>query len=349
MAMSSVCPSLFFLLFISSILLISHFYASETQTKPSAVDGLSFSFYSKTCPKLETIVRNHLKKVFKHDSAQAPSLLVIFFHDCFVQGCDGSLLLDGNPGERNQPLNRGISSKALQTIDDIRNIVHKDCGRIVSCADITVLAARDAVFLSGGPNYDVPLGRRDSLNFSIEGTKNLPLPYNTTNVTLKTFATKNFDVTDVVALAGAHTFGRAHCHTFFDRLSPLDPNMDKTLAKILKTTCQSTYSRNATNLDIRTPTVFDNKYYINLMNHQGLFTSDQDLFIDKRTKGLVNAFAINETLFFDKFVDAVIRMSQLDVLTGNQGEIRAKCNVINNNNSIVKFIVDGIVTRLVSN
>ncbi|XP_027358702.1 peroxidase 12-like [Abrus precatorius] len=342
MARASVYPTLYYVLLISSILLFSHFNASEAQVKPPVVDGLSFSFYSKTCPKLETIVRNHLKKVFKQDNGQAPSLLVIFFHDCFVQGCDGSLLLDGSPGERNQPLNRGISTKALQTIDELRNLVHKECGRIVSCADITVLAARDAVFLSGGPDYSVPLGRRDSLNFSIEGTNNLPLPYNTTNVTLKTFATKHFDVTDVVALAGAHTFGRAHCHTFFNRLSPLDPSMDMTLAKILKTTCPSTYTRNAVNLDIRTPTVFDNKYYINLMNRQGLFTSDQDLFTDKRTKGLVNAFALNQTLFFEKFVDAVIRMSQLDVLTGNQGEIRAKCNVINNKISKLTFVMEDV-------
>lgn len=196
---------------------------------------------------------------------------------------------------------------------------------------------------TGGPDFVVPLGRRDSLNFNFEETNNLPLPYNITSVTLNSFESKNFDVTDVVALMGAHTIGRAHCHTFFNRLSPLDPNMDKTLAKILNSTCPSTYSRNTTNLDFRTPKVFDNKYYINLINHQGLFTSDQDLFIDKRTKGLVEVFALNQTLFFEKFVNGFIRMSQLDVLTGDQGEIRAKCNVINNKKDIVTSIEDEIV------
>ncbi|KAH1206766.1 Peroxidase 12 [Glycine max] len=326
------------LFFIYSILLSSFFLAYEAQAYPPVVNGLSYSLYSQTCPKLESIVRNHLEKEFTQASWQAAALLVVFFHDCFVQGCDGSLLLDGNPGERDHPLNRGISLKVLRTIDDLRNVVHNECGRIVSCADITVLAARDAVYLSGGPNFAVPLGRRDSLNFSFEEVNNLPLPYNITSVTLQTFASKNLDVTNVVALVGAHTLGRAHCHTFYNRLSPLDPNMDKTLAKILNTTCPSTYSRNTANLDIRTPKVFDNKYYINLMNRQGLFTSDQDLFTDKRTKGLVEAFAHDQTLFFEKFVDGFIRMSQLDVLTGNQGEIRAKCNVINNKRPIVTSI-----------
>ena len=74
----------FFLIF--SILFTSYFFsASEAQAKPPVVKGLSFSFYSKTCPKLESVVRNHLKKVLKNDNGQAPGLLRIFFHDCFVQ------------------------------------------------------------------------------------------------------------------------------------------------------------------------------------------------------------------------------------------------------------------------
>lgn len=163
-------------------------------------------------------------------------------------------------------------------------------------------------------------------------------------MTLKTFEAKDFDAIDVVALSGAHTFGRAHCSTFFNRLSPLDPNMDKTLAKKLQSTCPDSNSGNTANLDIRTPTVFDNKYFIDLKNRQGVFTSDQDLFNDKRTQGVVNAFALNQTFFFDKFVDAVIRLSQLDVVTGNQGEIRAKCNVINNGKkSVLTSVVEEVV------
>lgn len=81
--------SLFYsLLLISSILFItSQFHASEAQSNKKApvVEGLSFDFYSKTCPNLESIVREHLKTVFKQDNGQAPGLLRIFFHDCFVQ------------------------------------------------------------------------------------------------------------------------------------------------------------------------------------------------------------------------------------------------------------------------
>ncbi|KEH26056.1 peroxidase 12 [Medicago truncatula] len=319
------------LFFISSLVLAFHFHASEAQAHPQVVKGLSFSFFSKTCPNLETVVRDHLSKVLKKDNGQAPGLLRIFFHDCFVTGCDGSILLDAKGGkdEKGEIKNVGIRKEALRTIDDIRSIVHNKCGRIVSCADITVLAAREAVFQSGGPLIKVPLGRRDSLTFNTKATSKIPSPFKKTNETIKTFAEQNFDVTDVVALSGAHTFGRAHCSTFSKRLSSKDPTMEKSLAKSLKTRCPNASSDNTANLDLRTPTFFDNKYYLELMNSRGLFTSDQDLFNDKRTKGLVTSFANNQKLFFEKFSVAITKMSQLSVLTGNQGEIRAKCNVVN--------------------
>lgn len=53
---------------------------------------------------------------------------------------------DGND-EKGEGSNIGIRFEALKTIDDIRDLVHQKCGNIVSCADITVLATREAVFL----------------------------------------------------------------------------------------------------------------------------------------------------------------------------------------------------------
>lgn len=75
------------------------------------------------------------------------------------------------------------------------------------------------------------------------------------------------------------------------------------------------------------------------MNRQGLFTSDQDLYTDSRTRGIVTNFAINQTLFFQEFVNSMIKMSQLSVLTGNQGEIRANCSRRNANDL---FILPGM-------
>ncbi|CAK7346746.1 unnamed protein product [Dovyalis caffra] len=334
------------LLLISSLFLASWFCATEAQSTIPIVNGLSWTFYKSSCPKVESIIRKELEKVFKKDIGQAAGLLRLHFHDCFVQGCDGSVLLDGSasgPSEQDAPPNLTLRAKAFEIIDDLRERVHKACGRVVSCSDILAIAARDSVFLSGGPDYVIPLGRRDGLNFATrnETLNNLPPPFANADTILSSLATKNFDATDVVALSGGHTIGISHCSSFTDRLYPTqDPTMDKTFANNLKGVCPRSDSNNTTVLDIRTPNKFDNKYYVDLMNRQGLFTSDQDLYTNKKTRGIVTSFAVNQTLFFEKFVLAMIKMSQLKVVTGNQGEIRSRCSVRNSGYSYLGSVVE---------
>jgi peroxidase len=62
-----------------------------------------------------------------------------------VQGCDASILLDGPNTEKTAPQNNGIFGYDL--IDDIKDTLEKACPGVVSCADIIVMAARDAVAL----------------------------------------------------------------------------------------------------------------------------------------------------------------------------------------------------------
>ncbi|KAG2663051.1 hypothetical protein I3843_16G008500 [Carya illinoinensis] len=333
-------------LLISSLLLASYAFASEVKSSVPIMKGLSWSFYDSKCPKLESIVRKQLKKVFKKDIGQAAGLLRLHFHDCFVQGCDASVLLDGSasgPSEQDAPPNLSLRATAFEIINDLRDLVHDKCGRVVSCADITALAARDAVFLSGGPDYAVPLGRRDGLNFATQEVTlaNLPPPTSTTSDLLANLSSKNFDATDIVALSGGHTIGIGHCAGFTGRLYPTqDPTMDKTFAKDLKKICPTNESDGFTDLDIRSPNKFDNKYYVDLMNRQGLFTSDQDLYTDERTRDIVTSFAVDENLFFEKFVDFMTKMGQLSVLTGKHGEVRANCSVRNSDNVKLKTLVE---------
>lgn len=336
-------------LIIISSLLLSLFLAvpiSEAEPTAPLVAGLSWNFYKSKCPKVESIVRKQLKKIFKEDIGQAAGLLRLHFHDCFVQGCDASVLLDGStsgPSEQDAPPNLTLRARAFQIINDLRERIHKECGRVVSCADIVAIAARDSVYLSGGPEYDVPLGRRDGLNFATRNAtlQNLPAPTSNTTTLLLELAKKGFDATDVVALSGGHTVGLGHCTSFTSRLYPTqDPTMDKSFANKLKGICPTANSTSTTDLDIRTPNDFDNKYYVDLMNRQGLFTSDQDLYTDSRTRDIVTSFAVNETLFFEKFVHSMIKMGQLSVVTGKRGEIRANCSVRNTDNLYLYGVVE---------
>jgi hypothetical protein len=67
-----------------------------------------------------------------------------------MQGCDASLLLHGStsgPTEQDAPPNLTLRPEGFEVINDLRELVHDKCGKVVSCADITALAARDSVFL----------------------------------------------------------------------------------------------------------------------------------------------------------------------------------------------------------
>lgn len=138
-------------------------------------DGqLSPTFYRKTCPNLQTVVRSAMTQAVNNEPRMGASILRLFFHDCFVnvgrrlsyiawfpmcrlrfsilefsQGCDGSILLDDTAtftGEKNAGPNAN-SVRGYDVIDTIKSNVEAACPGIVSCADIVALAARDGVVL----------------------------------------------------------------------------------------------------------------------------------------------------------------------------------------------------------
>jgi hypothetical protein len=183
-------------------------------TPAVADDLLSVDFHAASCPQLDRIVRTAVQAALRREIALAAGLLRIFFHDCFPQGCDASVLLKGNATEQTMGPNTTLQPRALQLIDDIRAKVHAACGPTVSCTDVTALATRAAVVASGGP-YPVPLGQRDSLAPAPEDDVNaLPSP-TTASVPelLAAFRGRGIrHVADLVALSGAHTVGTREGH-----------------------------------------------------------------------------------------------------------------------------------------
>ncbi|KAG2575899.1 hypothetical protein PVAP13_7KG363001 [Panicum virgatum] len=109
---------------------------ANANANANATNGLSVYFHLDSCPQLETIVRSHVDAALRQNVRLTAGLLRVFFHDCFPQGCDASILLDN--GERNLPPNVGLQQEVLQLIEDARAKVHAQCGATVSCADITV-------------------------------------------------------------------------------------------------------------------------------------------------------------------------------------------------------------------
>lgn len=100
-------------------------------------------FYNTTCPQAEAIVHSVVQSAIRSNQAYAPGILQIFFHDCFVRGCDASILLDGSSSEKTSSANSRL--RGYDVIEAAKSKLESVCPGVVSCADILALAARDSV------------------------------------------------------------------------------------------------------------------------------------------------------------------------------------------------------------
>jgi peroxidase len=86
---------------------------------------------------------------------------------------------------------------------------------------------------------------------------------------------------------------------------------------------------NTVALDQGTEFVFDTSYYQQLKQNHGIMQIDQELTQDPTTSALVTSFAGQSTHFDSRFAQAIVKMGNIGVLTGSQGEIRRICSKIN--------------------
>ncbi|GAA0161026.1 peroxidase [Lithospermum erythrorhizon] len=167
------------------------------------VNALSVNYYDHTCPNLESTITKIVKRAMSNDKTVAAALLRMHFHDCFVRGCDASVLLNSttkNQAEKDGAAN--ISLHAFYVIDIVKKELEAACPGIVSCADILALAARDAVTLSGGPNWNVPKGRLDGRTSKAADARQLPAPIFNISQLQKSFSQRGLALDDLVALSG---------------------------------------------------------------------------------------------------------------------------------------------------
>ncbi|KAL9242519.1 hypothetical protein vseg_016511 [Gypsophila vaccaria] len=315
---------LFFVILIISTLL------------PLTFAKLKVGFYKKSCPQAESIVQQAVQQRFRVDKSVTAALLRMHFHDCFVRGCDASILIDSikdNQAEKEAVPN--LTVREFTLIDQIKSNLEASCPQTVSCADIITLATRDSVALAGGPQYNVPTGRRDGLTSKVDEV-NLPGPSFTVSQARQSFMDRGLTLNDMVTLLGGHTVGVTHCSFFKDRLSNFqgsgtpDPTMDQDLVTDLKNTCGSNTGVDPTTfLDRNTSFVVDNEYYNQIIKKKGVLQIDQELALDKSSAKLVSNLASNNALFAQSFAKAMVKLGNIQVLEGNLGEIRKDCRAFN--------------------
>ncbi|GFP97562.1 peroxidase 19 [Phtheirospermum japonicum] len=195
------------------------------------------------CPQLDQLVASITSQQFKEAPVSAPATIRLFFHDCFVEGCDGLVLISSSPGnkelaEKDAEDNKELAVEAFESVNKAKALVESKCPGVVSCADILAIAARDFVHLAGGPYYQVKKGRWDGkISMASRVQSNLPRSNATVDELLKLFKSKGLTLEDLVVLSGAHTIGFAHCKQFVSRLYNYngtrqpDPSIDPRLLR----------------------------------------------------------------------------------------------------------------------
>ncbi|CAH9084939.1 unnamed protein product [Cuscuta europaea] len=312
------------------------FFLLNLPALPAEVVELRRGFYSERCPEAESIVKNVMLKNMIREPRSAASVMRLQFHDCFVNGCDGSVLLDDTPtmlGEK-LSLSNINSLRSFEVVDEVKDAVERACPGVVSCADILIMAARDAIVLSGGPKWDVKLGRLDSLTASQQDSDDImPSPRANATSLVRLFTTVNLSVQDLVALSGSHSLGKGRCFSIVFRLynqsgsGKPDPAIDSEFREKLDRLCPLGGDGNVTGDLDATPEVFDNQYFKDLVAGKGFLNSDETLFTSPETRDYVVMYSRNQEAFFRAFVEGMIKMG--DLQSGRPGEIRTNCRLVN--------------------
>ncbi|URE15702.1 peroxidase [Musa troglodytarum] len=295
--------------------------------------ALQVGFYKGKCNRtdVEGTVKSIVAARFARDRTIVPALLRLHFHDCFVRGCDASILIDGSGTEKTAPPN--LSVRGYDLIDQAKTQLERACPGVVSCADIIAIATRDAVVLT----YAVQTGRRDgNISLASDASKNLPGASLNASQAIAAFRAKGLSASYTVLLLGAHTVGITHCSFIRNRLynyngtGKPDPDMDPAFVAMLRKRCPQTSAvDNSVFLDNGTPSTVDNSYYKQLLAKRGVLKVDQNLAMDAATNGTVKSLASGSLSFPSLFGNAMVKMGSIQVLTGAQGQIRKSCRAVN--------------------
>ncbi|KAL3695117.1 hypothetical protein R1sor_008768 [Riccia sorocarpa] len=289
---------------LASTILVSYLLVVATVCNA----GLSPFYYGNSCPQAADIVKTEVTNILQSNPNLAGGFLRLHFHDCWVNGCDGSVTIKStadNLAEVDGNVN--FQLRAIPEIDQIKAAVEAQCPNTVSCADIVALAARDATVYACGPDWPVALGRRDSrVSHANDADTQLPFPVLSFSGLVQNFANKGFTDREMIVLSGSHTIGHTHCngigpnlynYTGQDSLTDTNPHLDSSFAASLKKPVRK--------------------------------ETDDELLRGPSGASTVQYLAQPGSSWLAEFSNGMTKMGQLSPLLAPDGEIRRTCQVIN--------------------
>ena len=196
---------------------------------------------------------------------------------------DGSGRPNGSirfPKALNYALNKGLEAP-LAVVEEVRTDYPE-----VGYADLIQAAAYSAILYCKGPEIPFLFGRVDALtDAECPPDGLLPVPTGDAQYLRSVFARSGFSDLELVALAGAHTIGKASAET-------------------------SGYTGSWTDH----PFKFDNAYFVELLSNKPTkllrLPTDEALLADPALRQWVEAFAEDKFLFFEEFGKAFKKLSE---------------------------------------
>lgn len=156
--------------------------------------------------------------------------------------------------------------------------------------------------------------------------------------------------------AGAHSTGKIHCKFFekrlynFDGTNQPDPSMDPEFVELLRTMCNNsgthsqspsaspspsplttskTRKEQAMDMDYEGPgSGFGTLYYRSLLQGRGILFVDQQMTAGENTSNWVRQYASDVSMFHKDFAQVMMKLSNYQVLTGSQGDVRQNCREV---------------------
>ncbi|KAL8100309.1 hypothetical protein AgCh_032527 [Apium graveolens] len=267
-------------------------------------------YYHKACNSVDDIVRDITWRKVAENPSFAAKLLRLHYHDCFVRGCDGSILLDSTDQKDEDNEKAALPNRSLsgyEVIDEIKAKLEEECPGVVSCADILALAARDAIsFQFRRPMWNVFSGRKDGrVSLSSEATRNMPSPFSNFTTLLTQFQSHGLDMMDLVTLSGR---------------GDTDPSLNPEYAESLRKSCPKPLNpATFVEMDPQSSGSFDSHYFKILNEHKGMFVSDAALLTNQHSAQMAQDLE-NPNQFFARFAQSMKKMSEILTLAEGEGE-----------------------------
>ncbi|XP_078433053.1 peroxidase 43-like [Wolffia australiana] len=313
---------------LSVIVLLSLLHSCRGQLK--------IGFYKNRCPVAEDVVRSAVARAFASEPDVAPQLLRLHFHDCIVDGCDGSILINLPDGQQENKAFGHQGLRGFNVIDEAKAQLESQCPGVVSCADIVALAARDSVVLTKGLFYKVETGRLDGFSSSISHASNLPGEDEPIRALQNKFSAKGLSSKDLVLLSAAHTIGTTACFFMGVRLNNFqgtgrpDPSIAPPFLAKLQGICPSGGDVNVRlAMDDGSENAFDTRNFDNILARTAVLQSDAALLNHPTTRAFVEFYARSPDAFRKDFGISMVKLGRLGVLTGANGNIRKVCSMFN--------------------